>query len=206
VANDLTGAALAAARSGAAAPGSWRAVRMLVQVLALAALVLMLRPPAAAALDEWRASRQFPVLIEFRYPNEVNRLALNPRLTLVEQGLRIRFGTEHYSGFTLRYFPRDWRGWGYLELAFDNPGHGELSLTCRIHDVHHDNDYHDRYNDTFRIAPGYQVLRLPLARVASAPTNRRMDMEHIAAVGCFTIDLDRPRELILRRIALGPGG
>ena len=66
-----------------------------------------------------------------------------------------------------------------------------LDLVLRIHDIHHDNEYGDRFNRVLVIRPGPNRISIPLAEVRSAPRGRPMDMTHIRNITLFAA---RPSE------------
>ena len=174
----------------------------LVLLVVLSYLLVRAYPVGISLVDEYQARRQFPVLAGFDSGLELGRFGNSPRLKLTDHGLQVNFGTEQYSGFALKYFPGDWRGFHYLNIDIQNPGDDEVFLTCRIHDQHHNQAYDDRYNGRFRVIPGMQTIKIDLNAVRSAPRTRTMDMERIGGLGCFTVRLPAPRILIIRKIAL----
>ena len=113
--------------------------------------------------------------------------------------------TTRYSGVALAYFPNDWRGYGVLRLEILNPSQGEIDITCRIHDLRHEegNQRHeDRFNKTFRLRPGWNHLQIDLKEVARAPAGRTLDLGTIRAVGVFATRLPTPRTIFLDHIRL----
>lgn len=159
-------------------------------------------PTARYLYDEYSARKEFPVLADFSTSLQTTRFGNNPGLELSDNSLRVYFTTEQYSGFGLRYFPRNWSGYREVVLEVYNPGEDVIRLTCRIHDLSHNEAYNDRYNRQFRLLPGEREIGIKLAEVMTAPKTRTMDMKHIGALGCFTTKLASPAVLIIQSIYL----
>jgi VanZ family protein len=102
---------------------------------------------------------------------------------------------DGFPGFGMREVAPDWRNHASFVFEVRNASDEPLDLGFRIHDVHHDNDYYDRFNATLHLAPGDQTIRIPLAEVERGPRRRRLDMRHIE--GFKLMALRPPRELRL---------
>lgn len=171
--------------------------------LCVGVVLACLIPTARYLYDEYSARQDFPVLADFDSPLQVTRFGGNTGLEWDDRSLRVYLTTGYYySGFALKYFPRDWTGYGEVVLDVQNPGEDIIKLTCRIHDLSHNEAYSDRYNRQFRLPPGEQEIRIDLADVRAAPKSRPMDMKHIGALGCFTTKLASPAVLIIQSIYL----
>lgn len=199
---DVTGACLVPACKPQYSASFTRYSPWVVRLAVWSYLIFRAYPLGISLVDEYQARRQFPVLAGFASRQELGRFGNSSRLNLTDQGLRVNFGTEHYSGFALKYFPDDWSGYHVLNIDIRNPGSDSVYLTCRIHDQHHDQSYADRYNRTFTVTPGEQTLAIDLVEVKASPRTRTMDMKNIGGLGCFTVSLSAPVNLIIRKIAL----
>jgi VanZ family protein len=185
-----------------------RAARTIAAILLLVAFL----PLAAALSDEEIARIQFPVLSDFETPFEAGRWDGGARFSVDgsvarhgKASLRVDMGTSLYSGVSLVYFPRDWRGYRFLRLEVFNPSPEEIAITCRIHDLRHEEGeqrYEDRFNKVFRLRPGWNPFRVDLEEVARAPAGRTLDLGAIRAVGIFTTMLPTPRTIFLDHIRL----
>lgn len=172
--------------------------RWFCTIIAVACLI----PTARYLYDEYSARQDFPVLADFSTSLQATRFGNNPGLELSDNSLRVYFTTEQYSGFGLRYFPRNWSGYREVVLEIYNPGEDAVELTCRIHDLSHNEAYNDRYNRQFHVPTGHQEIRIDLTEVENAPKTRRMNMDRIGALGCFTTNLSTPAVLIIQSIFL----
>jgi len=166
------------------------------------AVIACLIPTVRYLYDEHSTRQDFPVLADFSTPLQTTRFGDNPGLELFDNSLRVYFTTEQYSGFGLRFFPRNWSGYREVVLEMYNPGQDVIKLTCRIHDMSHNDAYDDRYNRQFRLSPGQQEIRIGLTEVETAPNTRSMNMNRIGALGCFTTNLSTPAVLIIQSVFL----
>ena len=217
---DVIGAALGlagrmpTAPAAAPAPDRWWGDRRLPFLLAAIALVVLVwleaLPLGRTLLDEYRARRDFPVLVAWASELELDRVKADGSLRIDnapgrpgERSLRIGLPPSAFAGFELQYFPGDWRGYGVLEITLRVPVGAPGSITCRVHDAAHDNRYADRFNRRFEVFPGWNVLALPLADIQRAPRGREMDIARVQGVGCFFVGLREGAELWVGKIALG---
>lgn len=182
---------------------------IVVSLLLIAASWPLLRSLA----DENIARRQFPVLADFETPFEQNRFSPGSRVQREKEvashgrfSLRIQLTTATYSGASLFYFLHDWRGYNYLNFSMYNPGKKDLSLHCRIHDIHHLQHgmrFSDRFHRLFVLHSGWNQCQVSLAAVRTAPATRRMDMAHIQSFAFFVIRQPRPHVIYMDNIYLG---
>lgn len=214
VIRDLTGSALVlvfSPRPTATLTTRWLTIARSGIVLILLGL---LTPLAISLTDETIARQQFPVLSDFNTPFEMSRWTSDApisltRLPAISQKnlLEISLTTSRYSGVILKYFPRDWRDYKMLNINLYQPEATPLRITCRIHDLQHtrgEQAFADRYNQSFTLAQGWNQITIDLHDVATAPQDRPMDMQQIHAIGLFTIELPRPRQLYLDSLYLSP--
>lgn len=169
-------------------------------------------PLSRALFDEGMALRQFPVLSDFETPFERYRWNYAGQLRVENghvrhgrQAARVQLSTEKYSGIALFHFPGDWRGYRALRFSVYNPDAAPLVLNSRVHDNYHRKhgmEYHDRFNQVFTLAQGWNDLVIPLDKVRNAPRDRAMDMEHIEGFGLFVVRQPRPLVLYLDYVYL----
>lgn len=137
-----------------------------------------------------------------------HRTLRTPVLWKADSRLFGRFSTwEHgrQPALTVHEPVRDWRGWNHLEVQIENPQPVEQPVVLRIHDLHHDQRYRDRYNERFVLAPGSRAtLRIPLERIRSAPQGRDLDMAAIRGIIVFSGTRQPAAEFRVHEIRLAP--
>lgn len=163
--------------------------------LAGAVLLLVLLSPlivvSAACLDR---NHRFPVLISFETP--FDRLFARPRnaeLTRVRNdnasgghSARVRLRDGRWPGVAFGDLWPDWSGYGTLVADLMVIDDQPLIMNIRIHDRMHNNRFDDRYNRQFRLEPGPNQLRIPIADIEAAPATRTMDIEEISNLVIFS--------------------
>jgi hypothetical protein len=213
VVRDLVGATVTMLVAGSWWPDVRTPARWTLRVGALVLALGFAAPTVGALADEIRAGRQFPVLADFSRAGELERFKWSPFATgsLIQtdeggarrrQALRVSLSPGLFPGFTLAYFPRDWRGFRAFVLAYANRSSVSFEMTVRIDDLRHNNEYHDRFNRGYQIAPGRHEIRIPLAVVEAAPRGRKLDLGSVRTVVVFARDLKTPREFVVECLRL----
>jgi hypothetical protein len=168
--------------------------RRLMQGIALLLLLVSCFPLGRVLLDEYKARQALPVLADFESPSELERWGgadISLSGDVVSHGrfsLKAVLTTDHYSGISFKFFPRDWRGYRGLSFDLYNPSADPLRVTCRIHDRLHsanDNAYSDRFNRSYLLLPGWTTIDLDLEQVARAPQTRTLELSQIDGLGLF---------------------
>jgi len=183
-----------------------------MQLLVLLTVLWNVLPFAKVFTDEMIAWQQFPLLSGFETPMERDRWKGNSQRWLdnniVHSGkasLRVELNTDRYSGIFLQNFPSDWSAYRLLRLQVYNPAKNTLTLYFRIHDQLHrkfEEAYRDRFNTSFKLKQGWNLLEIPLEKVATAPKGRRMEMARIAGMGLFVAKLERPITIYIDDVEL----
>ena len=173
---------------------------------------LQVYPIALALIDEHQARRQFPVLSDFQTPLQLDRwhsdVAISIENNIGHQGncaLRADLDTKLYSGFALKYFPRDWQQYRWFQYRIYNPSEDAIRITCRIHDKKHTQSvqmYEDRFNITNSISRGWHTITFSLDDVRMAPAEREMDLSQIYGVGFFGSRLPCSRTIYVDDVKL----
>lgn len=214
--SDMLGAAAFMGLFAAFDPAFTRRVRAVGVMVALALLVWHSKPAfEALAAYRHRAALE-PTLAQFSGPRDLYFIdALRSRVrieslpsqwsTRGETALRVDFANERWPGVDFfEPFP-DWSRYGTLELDLVNPGDTALQLTVRIHDAGHNNEYTDRFNREFALAPrSRQVVSIALADIESAPRGRSMNMTRIADLHLFRSDGSSGEGMYVARVRLVP--
>ncbi|MDQ2639207.1 MAG: hypothetical protein M3Y79_01305 [Pseudomonadota bacterium] len=90
-----------------------------------------------------------------------------------------------YPGLAIDEPLRDWSGYRELQVALANPHRTDVQVTVRAHDWNHNQQFTDRYNQTFTVPAGDALLRIPIERIATAPAGRTMDLSSMSSVMVF---------------------
>ena len=106
--------------------------------------------------------------------------------------LRLEIYPAAYSGLRPAITRRDWSGFQAFCLDVYNPQREALRLSVRIDDARNRYEFADRYNRSFRLAPGLNRIRIPLSALVTSGTGRRLDTQDIWAVYIF---LAHPQEM-----------
>ncbi len=115
---------------------------------------------------------------------------------------KLTFNAVTYPGFHIQEPFPDWRGYDFLVFEIYSEIDTAIGLYFRLHDMHHNKDYDDRYNNFFRINPGYNEIVIPLENVKNAPKLRKMDMASIRTFGIFAYKPKEPFTIYLDDIRL----
>lgn len=172
-------------------------------------LAIGVRDAVVHLADRAYMSWQFPQLWQADQPNATLRIGGSAQFRLVQRETRtlleVVHDTRQYSGIELHSLSADWRHCQTLQIEVLNPAPQALDLVCRVHDrLHYRNGaaLDDRFNRRFTLHPGWNTLTVPLAEIESAPRTRRMQLDGIENLMCFTIALPAPRTLYYREIRL----
>jgi VanZ family protein len=143
------------------------------------------------------------VLCDFSLPLQGQFIHLkNARLsTIISNGRcsgRLIFSPSNISGLAIgEPFP-DWSRYDTLVLQLFNPRKETCRLSLRIHDIHHNQQYADRFSVQLIVPPGPQRIAVAALDIRKGPKTRLLDMKHIAGLMLFkvpaqfdTIDIER---------------
>ena len=174
-----------------------------MQSITVVLIAYQIIPVIIALSDEYIARNQFPLLSGFETPLEIKRWSAETDLLIDESikqtgkaSLRVSLNTDTYSGVELRYFPRNWASYRFLQFSIYNPSSEDVSIVCRIHDDEQDQNgikYEDRFKRSYLIPQGWHRIHVSLKDVENTPKNRKMNMQSIMNVRFFTIRLPYPR-------------
>jgi len=183
-------------------------------IRALVVGLLAIDPVAVTgiAIQQFQVSQGLPDLYDFRHKHperfwrgNVTRGSAEDCGPLNATAISVALTTRRYSGASLDNLPSDWRGYDGLAIALWNPQGHVIPLTLRINDLAHEqgsNQFHDRFNRSFEIRPGINRIHQDLDEVATAPRDRRMDMDDIRRLMVFTSNLSQPARLCLGELRL----
>jgi len=187
--------------------------RHCVNTLIAALTVWGLRDAGLYGFDRIYMEAQFPQLWSAVQPFPTLRFDENRRYNIVDHadisnrpGLQKNFNTNEYSTLEWLEIRPDWRGYSVLNIDVTNPAPTPFDIVCRIHDEGHwarGGKLNDRFNRTFTLQPGLNRLAVNLADIESAPANRKMQMDKIKNLACFTMLLPDPRIAYFHDVWLG---
>ncbi len=168
-----------------------------------------------AAWSELGLRRAFPIINGFETRAERQQLFFNAtrigaefNRDIVSQGahsLRLELAPGGYSGIRIRSCYGDWSSYGFFALDAFNPQSEPLRLVLRLSDVIHDrgtHSYHDRFNQTLLLQPGWNKLQFSVADINNSPKERSMKMDAICNLGIFAAGLAQPAVVYLDNIRL----
>jgi len=117
-------------------------------------------------------------------PAEMNR----PMHTV----LRVDFPKGNYGGVIFHDTSNLWAEGNTLVFELYNSSQHTREMALRIHDRHHNNDYHDRYNMKLSVKPGINTYQIPIQAIklsinGDRPT-RQLDMKNIEEIQLFSVD------------------
>lgn len=192
-----------------------RFYRHSLQALALALLTIAGLPFTMALYDERQAIKDWPVLANFEQAGEINRWSttgdahISIDSTVARDGiqsLKVELGTSRYAGASLDFFPEDWSGQQGLSIHLYNPTAKLLIVTCRIHDKQHsqsiEQQANDRFNQSYELQQGWNKIMIKTQDLASAPSERLMDIRRIDRLEIFVSALASPTTLYIDHIYL----
>lgn len=99
-------------------------------------------------------------------------------------------GREAFPQFELRGGFGNWSAYETLAFEILSLEAEPVTLTLRVHDRNHTNEYSDRFNREFEVQPGQNSITVSIDDIRTAPARRTMDLGAIASVVLFA---DSPR-------------
>ena len=182
------------------------------QTISVILVSMAFLPLIAVIIDETAARHQFPVLSDFETRFEADRWTGDADFSTDNKihshgkaSLKVVLKTSLYSGVGLKYFQGNWMNYNELQLSIYNPDTAPIQLTCRIYYRQHTRGiqlYEDRFNQSFSISNGWNLIRIPLSQVANAPHKRKMALNQIQGLGIFAASLPKPRIIYIDNVRL----
>ena len=186
------------------------AIKRRVRWITFGVILVATTPILLVIGDAYMMKRDFPLIASFESHAEMKRWKVNggtmeqtnQHATDGEKSAQITLFPGEYPGCSTKSFARDWRGYQRLTLDVFLTSDTPLVLTIRINDELHNEDYTDRYNESFRLIPGSNRITILLEVVSGAPRGRCMDMQHIGLICLFSHKLRVHRTLYLDNLRL----
>jgi VanZ family protein len=186
-----------------------RGVLITLKSIVIVLVMIQFVPVGIALIDEQQARYDYPVLSDLQTPFQISRWNGNAVTGVVNttdrpgnSALKVTLTTAKYSGVSLKFFPEEWEPYSLFQFSVYNPSTETLTLTCRIHDRNHNNEFHDRFNRSYLIIYGWNFIQINLRDVREAPESRQMDLNQIRSVGIFTTRLPQPRDILIDDLKL----
>jgi hypothetical protein len=200
--NDAIGAfAFLAIFSVYSKPSRALIMRILSVVLILSAGI----PFYIVFIDETYARLNFPLINSFEKPFEISLWQKENAEIVRSQkfpaggshSAMVTFLPGEYSTICKEGFVHDWRGYKTFCADVYLPADKGLSITLRINDKMHDNEFNDRFNRRITLNPGINNIRISLEDVGRSPASRPMDMGDVTRICIFATGLVKPEAVYL---------
>lgn len=170
--------------------------RLLLIALSVILLALALTKPLSFFYSINKTNKNFPLLFDGEHIFSKRSIsAINATTTIKKSAkewksnpsniLSIHFLRHQSSGVSLIQTQQDWSTYSYFMMDVYNPNHYAINIVLRIHDQQHNNQYHDRFNHTYTIHPGYSKIQLLVDYIEKQPAHRRINLHKVAGVILF---------------------
>lgn len=181
--------------------------KTVVRLVSLTLLFGAVLSPLLWGVTYLHRAQVFPLLCGFESVWETNLVDLdNAQLSAVpspsgwttsggEMVAMLKIQPAKYAGFSLSEPFPDWRGYTDLRFEIYSELDSTIAALLRVHDSWHNNEYNDRFNQILEIKEGLNRFQIPLERIRTAPTKRRLGLGKIAGLQLYI--LNPTRELTL---------
>lgn len=187
--------------------------RKTCQAVILILISLQFVPPGRVLIDEYHARTRFPVLADFETQLQLTRWGGSASRSITKEPgnpqnsvMAVGFTTQKYSGVYLEYFPGNWQGYTTLNFRVLNTSDKELSVHCRVHDRQHsrspDKKYADRFNTSFLLHSGWNIINIDLDDIQNGPRERQINLGEIQSAGIFVISQPEPLTIYIDDVIL----
>lgn len=180
-------------------------VRFASIALAFVLVIFGTYQPGLILFDYAMTMWQFPKLGSFERQSELKHWysAGNSVISRDSQhfrdgkwSLRVDLLPGRYTGAVMAVPPRDWSPYEelhidlYLEKGILEGGLETLNIVIKIFDRFHNHHwYDDRFHRKVTLRPGWQRIKIPISLIETAPRNRVMPLDKVAAIQLFSVDL-----------------
>jgi hypothetical protein len=136
-----------------------------------------------------------PLLTQFDQPWSASFVNLRQVVmsdVIEDQGVnwhRMRFDKAEYPGIDIIEPVQDWRQYSKLSFKVWSHNQNNVSLTFRVHDDQHNQEYNDRFNQSFVIQQGMNNISIGLADIKHAPETRVLNMGKVSGVQLFMVEV-----------------
>jgi len=118
--------------------------------------------------------------------------------------LAIDFAPIRYSGVVIDPYP-DWTEFESISFLAASADGKEHELNIRIHDISHNQQWDDRYNDKMTIGPDVVRYEISLEDIRNSIAHRPFDMSRIMGIVLFKVDATNGERLLIDDFRLEKG-
>jgi hypothetical protein len=165
--------------------------------------------PTLILIDINRQRTDFPMLGSFESKLELSRWHTRNSSKRRSQSyssdgewcLEWKLRPAKYPQIHTRWPFGDWSRFASLEVDIWNEDE-PIEVVVKIEDTDHNGSHDDRYQQSFRLLTGKTTISIQTNDIQSAIADRKMDLQRIARLSIFTIDLQKRRTLYIDRLQL----
>lgn len=174
--------------------------RVVIASIALAVLMVCSYPVVLMGATYFSRNKSFPVIFNFDSAWESYFYRTKGALiTVVDRpeewpGLdndmvgQIIYDVVPYPTFSMKEPCRDWSKYKSLNFEIFSMNDTTIELAIRIDDVHHNNDFNDRFNTKCLVDSGFNEFQISLNHISQSPANRELDISSITAIMYFLVE------------------
>ena len=169
----------------------------LARIIVMILVAFASLPFVKVLIDEIQARHDFPVVADFENPFEIEKWYGNSYISISNESvyhgnysLKVKLISTKYSGISINYFPTNWEKFSLLKFNIYSEYENPIELTCRIHDINHDNQFPDRMNKTIVVNKGWNGIEIPFDEIIHAPVDRNINIKEIKNFALFASNLE----------------
>ncbi|MDO6421114.1 VanZ family protein [Saccharophagus degradans] len=192
-----------------------RVSRIVATVLAAALLFNSLSLPIRWLIAEHQRGQCFPVIADFENRwlsmfvdgRSKAKAKIVPTPTIWANNksgrvLSVEFGRGRWPSVVFYELEPDWSAYNNFVFEAYNPQATPVTLSLRITDKSYSRKYSDRFNAQLELVPGYNEIKIPLARISQLKSGREMDLSQVDELIVFTGKQTPPVTLYLDHFRL----
>lgn len=187
---------------------------MIIRLCVVLMLGVTLLPVAGWIYAYWDRAMRFPDFLQFSSSWEMKFVKTSDsdvqivpppagwKKSAEDRVGRVVFHTKKYPSIRINEPYPDWRRYSHFKLDIFSELSTPQLITILIDDLHHNNQYSDRFNKAITIAPGLNHIQIPIDDIRQAPVSREMDLSAIKAVLLFAVNPPEEFSLYIDNIRL----
>jgi uncharacterized protein YfiM (DUF2279 family) len=171
-------------------------LRRALLFVVVVALLAVAAPVARLSFMYWQRWQQLPALATWESQaghhfvisdSAELKVIATPLCANASAALQVSpLGTSRWVGATIDEPWPDWSSYSQLAIEVANPNDKPLDVVLRINDGAHTNEFDDRFNRSFAVAPHARAtLQVPLSEVQAAPKTRQLDLKNVTRLVLF---------------------